>query len=173
MMLAAAGFSQMPMLFASAMTRKAFEADPDWRRRRRRRSISHPKSRYWIPFRRAGRRGRLRHLSVPTPGLTQMLLQPRHQLDQIARPKPVVQLVPQNILPGVAAGAGRAGEGEEIGAAGDTGGGPRLDGRGPDLLPAEPAEDFPESRDRFFVDRLERLGRHVPAGHARSEEHTS
>jgi hypothetical protein len=36
-----------------------------------------------------------------------MLLQPQHQLDQIARAEAVVELVAQNVFPGVAAGAGR------------------------------------------------------------------
>jgi len=76
-----------------------------------------------------------------------MLLQPRHQLDQIARAQPVVELVPDNLLPAVAAGAGRAGEREEIGAAGDAGGGAALDRRSADLLVAEPAEELAEAGD--------------------------
>ena len=49
----------------------------------------------------------------------QVLLQPRHQLDEIARPKPVVELVHEDAFPGVAAGARRARQGEQIGAARD------------------------------------------------------
>src|SRR5262245_20356232 len=59
----------------------------------------------------------------------QMLLQARHQLDQVAWPVAAVELPFENIIPTVAAGAGRAGEGEEIGAAGHAPGGPALDGR--------------------------------------------
>ena len=48
-----------------------------------------------------------------------MFLQPRHQLDQVARAEAAVELPLENIVPAVAAGAGRAGQGEEVGAAGD------------------------------------------------------
>src|SRR5579862_94105 len=63
-----------------------------------------------------------------------MLVEARHQLDEIAGAEAVVELVPQNVLPGIAAGAGRAGQREEVGAAGDAGGRPRLDRRRADLL---------------------------------------
>ena len=94
-----------------------------------------------------------------------MLLQARHQLDEIARAEAVVELVHEDVLPGVAAGAGRAGQREEIGAAGDPGGGPALDRRGADLVVAEPAEQLAEPGDLLFVDAVERLRRHVAAGH--------
>ena len=46
-----------------------------------------------------------------------MLLQPRHQLDQVAGPEAAVELPFENIVPAVAAGAGRSGRGH-AGAAG-------------------------------------------------------
>ena len=49
----------------------------------------------------------------------EMLLQPGHQLDKVAGAEAVVELVHEDALPGVAAGAGRARQGEEISAAGD------------------------------------------------------
>src|SRR5882672_10659543 len=96
----------------------------------------------------------------------QMLLQPRHQLDQVAGPEAAVELPFENIVPAVAAGAGRAGQGEEIGAAGDPAGGPALDGRGLDLLVGEHAEQLAEALDLLLVDLPEGLGRDVAAGDA-------
>jgi hypothetical protein len=49
----------------------------------------------------------------------QVFLQPRHQLDEVARAEAVVELVDEDALPGVAAGARRARQREEIGAAAD------------------------------------------------------
>ena len=51
--------------------------------------------------------------------LFQMLLQPRHQLDEIAGLVAAVQLEFQDAVPGILAGAGGAGHGENIGALGD------------------------------------------------------
>src|ERR1700687_2066244 len=96
----------------------------------------------------------------------QMLLQAGHQLDEVAGAKAVVELVDQNALPGVAAGAGRSGQGKQIGAAGDPGGGPALDRRGGDLLVAEPAEQLAKPGDLLLVDAVERLRGHIAAGDA-------
>src|ERR1700720_4337164 len=49
----------------------------------------------------------------------QVFLQARHQLDEIARAEAVVELVDEDALPGVATGARRARQREEIGAAAD------------------------------------------------------
>src|ERR1700733_11453406 len=86
------------------------------------------------------------------------LLQPRHQLDEIARAEAVVELVDEDAVPGVAAGAGRARQREEIGAAGDPGSGAALDRRGADLLIALPTEQLAEPGDLLLVDAVERLG---------------
>src|SRR5579862_2238589 len=95
-----------------------------------------------------------------------MLLQARHQLDEIARAKAVVELVDEDPLPGVAAGAGGTREREQIGAAGDPGGGAALDRRGANLLEAEPAEQFAKPGDLLFIDAVEGFGRDVAAGDA-------
>ncbi len=93
-------------------------------------------------------------------------MQPRHQLDEVARAEAVVELVDEDPVPGVAAGAGRAGQREEIGAAGDPGGGAALDRRGADLLVAQPAEQLAEAGDLLLVDAVERLRGDVAAGDA-------
>src|SRR5260370_21467804 len=82
----------------------------------------------------------------------QMLLEPGHELDQVAGAKTVVELVDENAVPGIAAGARRARQGEQIGAAGDTAGRPALDRRGPDLLIAQHAENLAEAGDFLLVD---------------------
>src|ERR1700731_5241255 len=99
-------------------------------------------------------------------GLSFMLLQARHQLDEIARAEAVVELVDEDALPGVATGARRAGQREEIGAAGDTRRGPALDRRGTDLVIAEPPEQFAKAGNLLLVDAMKGLGRYVAAGHA-------
>src|SRR6516165_5349322 len=98
--------------------------------------------------------------------LLQMLLQPRHQLDEVARAEAVVELVHEDPLPGVAARAGRARQGEEVGAAGDAGRRPALDRRGADLVVAEPAEELAEPRDFLLVDAVEGLRCHIAPGAA-------
>src|SRR5260370_40293261 len=67
----------------------------------------------------------------------QMLLEPRHEFDEVAGAKTVVELVHENAVPGIAAGARRAGQGEARGAAGDAGGRPAQDRRCADLLRAQ------------------------------------
>ena len=57
----------------------------------------------------------------------QVLVEARHDLDEVARPIAIVELVDEDVVPAVAARAGRAGQGEDIGAAGDAGGGAGLD----------------------------------------------
>src|SRR3984893_9238500 len=81
----------------------------------------------------------------------QVFLQARHQLDEIARAEAIVELVDEDAFPGVATGARRAGQREEIGAAGDTRRGPALDRRGPDLVIAEPAEELAKAGDLLLV----------------------
>src|SRR5271169_4548439 len=90
--------------------------------------------------------GAPRRLSGRDGGLRQVLLQAGHELHQVAGTVPVVELRLQD-FPAVAAGAGRARQGEEIGAAGDAAGGAALDRGGADLLVAEPTEELTEPRD--------------------------
>src|SRR5262249_3148238 len=94
----------------------------------------------------------------------EMLLQPGHQLDEIAWPKAVVELVNEYTFPGVATGAGRSRKGEQVGAAGDPGRRPALDRRGPDLFVAEPPEGIAKSGGLFLVDAVKGLRRHIPPG---------
>src|SRR5262249_21763370 len=96
----------------------------------------------------------------------QMLLQAGHQLDEVARAEAVVELGPEDALPGIAAGAGRSRQGEQIGAAGDPRGRAALDRRGADLLVALPAEQLAEAGDLLLVHIVEGLRRHVAAGDA-------
>src|ERR1700761_6887842 len=77
--------------------------------------------------------------------LLQMFLQPRHELNEVAGTMPVVELVLDDVVPAVAARARRAGQGEEIGAAGDAGRRAALDRRGADLLIGEEAEKLAEA----------------------------
>src|SRR5204862_7790167 len=93
-----------------------------------------------------------------------VFLQSRHQLDEIARAEAVVELVDEDALPGIAAGAGRARQREQIGAAGDPGGGSALDRRGADLLLALPAVQVAEAGDLLFVDAVKCVGGDVAAG---------
>src|SRR5438094_2641542 len=95
-----------------------------------------------------------------------MLLQPGHQLDEVAGAEAVVELVDKNALPSVAAGAGRSRQGEQIGAAGDPGRRAALDRRGADLLVALPAEELAKAGDLLLVDTVERFRRHIAAGNA-------
>src|SRR5436309_14419581 len=93
-----------------------------------------------------------------------MLLQSGHQLDEIAGAEAVVELVDEDALPGVAAGARRPRQREQIGAAGDPGRRPALDGRGADLVVALPAEQLAEAGDLLLVDAVEGFGGDVAAG---------
>src|SRR5947209_15198775 len=104
------------------------------------------------------RRGAASELAV------QMLLQAGHQLDEVARAKAVVELVDEDALPGVAAGARRTRQRKKIGAAGDPGGRPALDRRGSDLVVAEPAEELAKPGNLLLIDAVEGLGRDVPSG---------
>src|SRR5215831_8641826 len=96
----------------------------------------------------------------------QMFLQSRHQLDEIARAEAVVELVDEDTLPGVAAGARGPWQGEEVRTAGDPCRRPALDRRGPDLLIAEPAKELAKARDLLLIDAVKGLGRDVASGDA-------
>src|SRR3981189_3456875 len=87
----------------------------------------------------------------------------RHQLGEVAGPEADVELLAQDVVPAVLAGAGRAGQREDVGGVGDTGDRARLHGRGADLLEADPAEDLTEAFDALLEQRLQRLGRDVAA----------
>src|SRR5438067_5653334 len=84
----------------------------------------------------------------------QVLLQPRHQFDEIAGAEAVVELVNEDAFPGVAAGARRARQRKEISAAGDPCRRPALDCRGPNLVVAQPAEQLAKSGDLLLIDAV-------------------
>ena len=63
-----------------------------------------------------------------------MLVQPRHDLDEIARHVAVVELRFEDAVPGVLAGARRAGQHEDERCTDQPGGGAALDRRCADLL---------------------------------------
>src|SRR3981189_277785 len=66
-------------------------------------------------------------------GAPQMFIQPRHDLDEIAGPRAVVELGAKDAVPAVAAGAGRTRQAEDISGARNAGGRPALDRRRADL----------------------------------------
>src|SRR5258708_39495067 len=69
-------------------------------------------------------------------GAAQMLIEPRHDLDEIARPVTIVELVHQDVVPGIAAGARGTWQAEDVGRAGDARSGAGLDRRSTDLAVA-------------------------------------
>ena len=78
---------------------------------------------------------------------------------------PGIQLLHEDFVPSILAGPGRTGDSEQIGAVGNPGGGPGLNGRGLDLLVADPAENFAEAGDFLLIDLLESFRRDVAPGH--------
>src|SRR6266576_4394832 len=90
-------------------------------------------------------------------------VQARHQLGEVAGAEADVELLAQDVVPAVLAGAGRAGQREDVGGVGDAGDGARLHGRGADLLEADPAEHLAEAFDPLLEESLQRLGRDVAA----------
>src|SRR5262245_22568582 len=71
-----------------------------------------------------------------------VLQEPRHELDEVAWAETVVELMHEDVIPGVATGAGRSRHGKQIRAAGDAGSRTRLDRRGTDLLERQVAEQL-------------------------------
>ena len=76
----------------------------------------------------------------------------------------VVELVYQDLVPGVAAGAGRARQTEHIGAAGNACSCAGLDRRGADLGLAHQQEHRREAIHALLEQRLDRFRRYVPSG---------
>ena len=79
-----------------------------------------------------------------------MLLQPGHQLHQVAGAVAVVELPHQDVVPAVLHCAGAAGQREQIGPARHPADRARLHGGRADLLEAEHAEQLPEALDAFL-----------------------
>src|SRR3989304_6131696 len=80
----------------------------------------------------------------------------------------VVELPFENAVPGVAAGARRARQAEDVGALGDAPAGARLDGRGAHLLEPDHLENRREAGDLLLEQWPDGLGSHVAAGEART-----
>src|SRR6266404_2418093 len=95
-----------------------------------------------------------------------MFVEPRHDLDEITWPRPVVELGGKNAVPRVAAGARGSRQAEDEGGARDTGGGTALDRRGADLGVAQHVKRDRETIHPLFEQRLDRLRRHVATGEA-------
>src|SRR5260370_17563539 len=96
----------------------------------------------------------------------QMLVQPRHDLDEIAGPRAVIELCGEDAVPAVTAGAWRTRQAEDEGRAGNAGGSPALDRRGTDLGVAQHMEGDRKSIHPLFEQRLDPLRRDVAAGKA-------
>src|SRR2546430_12021697 len=97
-------------------------------------------------------------------GAPQMFIQPRHDLDEVARPCAVVELRGQNAVPAVTAGAGRTRQAENKSGAGDTGGGAALHRGSADLGMAQHVEGDGKTIHPLFEQRVDRFWRHVAAG---------
>src|SRR6516165_5085763 len=95
-----------------------------------------------------------------------MLLQSRHQLDEIAGAKSVVELVHKNPLPGIAAGARRTRQRKKIGTTSHTRGCAALDRGGADLVVAKPSEELTKTRDLLLINTVEGFWCDVSPGDA-------
>src|SRR5947209_18068425 len=119
--------------------------------------------RLWVPAFAGTTVSRRRPLRFGAP---QVLVEPRHDLDEVARPRAVIELMDQDAIPAVATGAWRAGQAEDEGRARGAGGGAALDGGGADLGVAQHVEGDRETVHPLFEQRLDRFRRHVAPGEA-------
>src|SRR5476651_1844442 len=83
----------------------------------------------------------------------------RHQFREVAGPEADVELLAQDVVPPVLAGAGGARQSEDIGRVGDAGRGAALHRRGADLLEADPAEGLAEAVDLLLEQEFQRIGK--------------
>src|SRR5581483_8251680 len=90
-----------------------------------------------------------------TPGL--FFQEPGHDFDEIAGPMADVELPFENAVPAILHRTGRAGQGEQIGAARHAGTGARLHRRGADLGGRDLVEKRGEAVDLFLEHALERF----------------
>jgi NAD(P)-dependent dehydrogenase (short-subunit alcohol dehydrogenase family) len=96
----------------------------------------------------------------------QVLIQPRHDLDEVARPVAVIELVREDAVPAILAGAGRARQAEDVSRTGNARGCAGLDRRGADLGVADHQEQGREPIHPLFEQRLDRFGGDVAASEA-------
>src|SRR5580692_11894357 len=97
-----------------------------------------------------GRAGRPRSGKSSATSGHLAFVQARHQFGEVAGAEADVELLAQDVVPAVLAGAGRAGQREDVGAVGDARRGAALHGRGADLLEADPAKDLAEAFDALL-----------------------
>ncbi len=87
-----------------------------------------------------------------------MFVEPRHDLHEIAGHVSVIELCLQNTIPGILAGARRAGQHEDESGVGDATGCPRLDRRRADLVVGDTVEHLGKSVHPLFEQRFQRFG---------------
>src|SRR5690606_7636728 len=90
------------------------------------------------------------------------------QLDEVAGPVPVVELILKDAVPGIAARSRRTRETEDECFLGQSRTGAGLNGRGSDLLERDHVKDGRETVDLLVEKRSYGIGRHVPASKAGS-----
>src|ERR1700712_649203 len=93
-----------------------------------------------------------------------MLVQPRHDLDEVAGARAVIELGAKDAVPAVAAGARRSRQAEDEGRTRDAGGGAALDRRGADLGVAQHMKGDGKTIYPLFEQGLDRFRRDVAAG---------
>src|ERR1700723_2885167 len=93
-----------------------------------------------------------------------MLIEPRHDLDEVTGSIAVIELMDQNLVPGVTAGAGRTRQAEDVGGAGDPRGCPGLNRRRSNLLKADHQKERRKRIHLFLEQRLDRCRSNVAAG---------
>src|SRR5690349_21457680 len=99
-----------------------------------------------------GRREEYRLSAATGEGIFQ---QARHDLDEIARLVPDIELKFQDSVPAILDRSGRTRQREKIGALGDAGAGARLHGRCADLAETNLMEQHGKSVDLLFEERTE------------------
>src|SRR5579871_903211 len=96
----------------------------------------------------------------------QMFIEARQNFHEIAGPVAKIELVHENFVPGIAAGAGRAGKAKNKGRIGGARGSAALDRRRADLAERNLMEGDGKSVHALFEQRLDRFRRDVPPGEA-------
>src|SRR6266700_6147401 len=94
----------------------------------------------------------------------QMLVEPRHDLDEVAGARAVIELGGEDAVPGVAAGARRSRQAEDEGCTRNASSRPALHRRGADLGVAQHVKGDGETIHALFEQRLDRLRRHIASG---------
>src|SRR5688572_23518063 len=94
----------------------------------------------------------------------QMLIEAGHDLDEIAGPVTIIELILEDQIPAVAAGAGRPRQAEDVFPLGDAGGCARLHGRGADLPEGDMVKGNGEAFDLLFEQRPHGFDGDVEAG---------